>query len=87
MGKWDTEKEVKACMCLGPNMYSLRYHFVWVTKYRDKVLGGEVGKRYWGQYMWARGYFVGSLGAVTEEMIKGYVENQSDDEHETFKVS
>jgi putative transposase len=23
----------------------LKYHFVWVTKYRRKVLGGEVGRR------------------------------------------
>ena len=44
-------------------------------------------KRYWGQHMWARGYFVGSVGAVTEEMIKEYVENQSADDNETFKVS
>ena len=131
-------------------MYDLQYHFVWVTKYRYKVLHGEVGKRlrelirqgcdaremrivrgnivsdhvhlllscpptlapskimqwlkgrssrliqeefahlkkrYWGQHMWARGYFVGSVGAVIEEMIKEYVENQSDDDNETFKVS
>ena len=25
--------------------YKLEYHFVWVTKYRYKVLGGEVGDR------------------------------------------
>ena len=25
--------------------YDLKYHFVWVTKYRRKVLTGEVGKR------------------------------------------
>jgi len=25
--------------------YDLKYHFVWVTKYRRKVLTGEVGLR------------------------------------------
>lgn len=25
--------------------YDLKYHVVWVTKYRKKILGGEVGKR------------------------------------------
>ena len=30
----------------GPHSrYDLKYHFVWVTKYRKKVLGGEVGRR------------------------------------------
>ena len=132
------------------SIYNIQYHFVWVTKYRYKVLGGEVGrrlrelirqgcdaremmvvrgnivsdhvrlllscppslapskimqwlkgrssrlmqeefahlkKRYWGQRMWARGYFVGTVGAVTGEMIREYVEKQSDDDNDTFKVS
>jgi len=25
--------------------YDCKYHIVWITKYREKVLGGEVGKR------------------------------------------
>ena len=30
----------------GPHTrYDLKYHFVWVTKYRKKILGGEVGRR------------------------------------------
>ena len=30
----------------GPHSrYDIKYHFVWVTKYRKKVLGGEVGRR------------------------------------------
>ena len=28
-----------------PSVYDLTYHFVWVTKYRRKVLTGEVGIR------------------------------------------
>ena len=45
----------------------------------------ELQKRYWGQHLWARGYFCASVGAVNEEMVKRYVENQSEDEGE-FKV-
>ena len=45
----------------------------------------ELQKRYWGQHLWARGYFCATVGAVNEEMIRQYVENQADDEGE-FRV-
>ena len=32
-------------------------------------------KRYWGQHFWARGYFCATVGEMTEEMIKGYLEH------------
>ena len=32
-------------------------------------------KRYWGQHLWARGYFCATVGQVTEEMIKKYIES------------
>ena len=35
----------------------------------------ELGKRYWGQRMWARGYFAISTGNVTTEMIKEYIKH------------
>lgn len=119
-------------------VYQIEYHFVWVTKYRYKVLCGEVAervrevvrqtcaafeirivrgvvskdhvhilvsappnlapseimrrikgrsasylfeefphlkKRYWGQHFWARGYFCATVGQMTEEMIKQYLEH------------
>lgn len=31
-------------------------------------------KRYWGQHLWGRGYFCATVGAVTEEQIKRYIE-------------
>ena len=33
-------------------------------------------KRYWGQHLWARGYWVVSSGNVTDEMWKEYIKNQ-----------
>jgi putative transposase len=44
----------------------------------------ELRNRYWGQHLWARGYFCATVGAVTEEAIKAYIEEQNDDE--TFKI-
>ena len=121
-------------------MWDLKYHIVWTTKYRYKVLAGDVGlrtrellreialsqemvihagsvnrdhihllisippqlsvsravqfmkgksshrllseyallkKRYWGQHLWARGYWVCSSGNVTDEMWKEYIKNQT----------
>ncbi|MDQ3606405.1 MAG: transposase, partial [Gemmatimonadota bacterium] len=29
---------------------------------------------YWGQHLWARGYFCISVGEVTTEQIKEYIE-------------
>ncbi len=35
----------------------------------------ELRKRYWGQHLWARGYFAVSVGNVTAEMVKEYIEH------------
>lgn len=35
----------------------------------------ELRKRYWGQHFWARGYFAVSVGNVTAEMVKEYIEH------------
>ena len=32
-------------------------------------------KRYWGRHFWARGYFCATVGEVSEEMIKEYLEH------------
>jgi putative transposase len=33
-------------------------------------------KQYWGQHLWARGYFAVSSGNITDEMIAAYIEDQ-----------
>jgi len=35
----------------------------------------QLRKRYWGMHIWARGYFVSTVG-VDSEVIKGYVQKQ-----------
>ena len=36
----------------------------------------ELRQRYWGQHLWAAGYFIRTVGTVTEEMVKEYIKNQ-----------
>jgi putative transposase len=33
-------------------------------------------KRYWGQHLWSRGYWVASSGNVTDEVWMEYIKNQ-----------
>jgi putative transposase len=133
-------------------VYDLKYHVVWITKYRKAVLRGEIGLRlrelirqtceaqevyivkghvavdhvhllllvppsiavsdlvqrlkgrssrkmleefgelrrqFWGQHLWARGYFVASSGNVTDEIIAQYIEMQNEkpqSDNEDFRV-
>ena len=132
-----------------PTTFSLHLHIVWITKYRHKVLRGEVAervraivweeyrksgvdilqghispdhvqvmsslpphvtisrliqrikgqssyrllaefppmrKRFWGRHVWARGYFCGSSGNVTDEVIKAYMAQQSHDSDDVFRI-
>ncbi len=44
-------------------------------------------KRYWGQHLWARGYWVASSGNVTDEVWKKYIETQKPEPpDDNFKV-
>ena len=46
----------------------------------------HIKRHYWGQHMWARGYFCCSTGNVTDEIIAEYIANQQDDRNDDFKV-
>ena len=43
------------------------------TSYKLQREFSTLRKAYWGQRMWARGYFACSTGNVTDEMIKLYI--------------
>ena len=44
-------------------------------------------KRYWGQHLWGRGYWVASSGNVTDEVWKKYIkEQQPEPPDDNFKV-
>jgi putative transposase len=42
----------------------------------------KLKKRYWGQHLWGRGYFCATVGTITEEMIKEYIEKHNEEENE-----
>src|SRR5580704_8189295 len=48
----------------------------------------ELRKRYWGQHLWARGYFAVSAGNVTAEMVKEYIEHhfEGPEAEDAFRV-
>ena len=48
---------------------------------------GALRKRYWGQHLWARGYWAASSGNVTDEVWQKYIENQVPEEpDDNFKI-
>jgi len=47
----------------------------------------QLKRRYWGQHLWGTGYFCRTVGTVTQEMIKEYIENQTDNIEKTFKIT
>lgn len=49
----------------------------------------DIRKRYWGQHIWARGYFVATAGNVTDEMVREYIRSHGEMESkdDEFKIS
>ena len=46
----------------------------------------ELRKRYWGQHLWARGFFSVSTGNVTDQMIQDYIQKHKDEDEEFIIV-
>ena len=44
-------------------------------------------KRYWGRHLWARGYFCATVGAVTDKMVKAYIDQQEIPSSDSFSVN
>jgi len=42
----------------------------------------HIKKRYWGQHLWARGYFAVSTGNVSSKMIEEYIEHHFEEEEQ-----
>ena len=47
----------------------------------------QLKRRYWGQHLWSPGYFCRSVGTVTQEIIKAYIEDQTENIDMTFKIT
>lgn len=48
---------------------------------------GVLRKRYWGQHLWVRGYWVASSGNVTGEVWVEYIKKTPPEPDDTFKVT
>jgi putative transposase len=47
----------------------------------------ELRKRYWGQHLWGRGYWVATSGNMMDEVWKEYIKNQKPNHpDDDFKV-
>ena len=49
----------------------------------------ELHKRYWGQHLWARGYFAVSVGNVSKDMVAEYITHHfenKEDASDPFRV-
>ncbi|MFH1207339.1 MAG: IS200/IS605 family transposase [Patescibacteria group bacterium] len=48
----------------------------------------ELRKKYWGQHLWARGYFAVSTGNVTAKMVQEYIEHhfEGQEGEDAFRV-
>lgn len=58
------------------------------TSHKLQLEFSEIRKRYWGQHVWARGYFCATTGTVTSETIQNYIRNQSEESQEDeFKIT
>jgi REP element-mobilizing transposase RayT len=71
-------------------VFDIKYHVIWTTKYRYKVLSGSIAVRtreLIRQGCEARGYFCATVGTVTEEIIRNYIVNQFNEDHkESFTI-
>ncbi len=48
----------------------------------------QLRKRYWGQHLWARGYFAVTVGNVNTEDVQRYIENQeAHHKQDDFRIS
>lgn len=133
----------------GHSIYDIKFHIIWVTKYRYHVMNGEIAvrtrelirqiclsrgitiikgavgkdhihlllscpptiapskivqylkgrssrmlqdeyshlkKKYWGQHLWARGYFCASVGSVNDETVRQYIQGQQVEGDGIFEI-
>ena len=69
-----------------PPKYSISDVMKWIKgKSAEKLLKTfpELSKQYWGRHLWARGYFVSTVG-ITDEIIKKYIEEHEKKEKREF---
>jgi len=69
-----------------PPKYSISDVMKWIKgKSSEKLLKSyeKLSKQYWGRHLWARGYFVSTVG-MADEVIKQYIEKHRQEEKQKF---
>ena len=68
----------RTCVC------SVNYHMVWSVKYLKGISGRklfeyfpEIRNQLWKGELWNHSYYVETVGTVSEENIRRYIEHQS----------
>ncbi|MEM3368553.1 MAG: transposase [Thermoproteota archaeon] len=61
-------------------VYNIGHHFIWRPKYRCRVLVGEIHEfpslKSRLPSMWTRSYYCESVGHISEDAIRKYIEEQ-----------
>ena len=70
-------------------VYNIGYHLIWCTKYRKKLIYGEIEtylkllrlfprlRRKWGApVLWSKSYFCESVGHISQDTIQRYIKLQ-----------
>ena len=68
----------RTCVC------KINYHMVWPVKYLKGISGRKLFERFpeirnqlWKGELWNHSYYVETVGSVSEENIRRYIEHQS----------
>ena len=68
----------RTCVC------NVNYHMVWSVKYLKGISGRklfeyfpEIRNQLWKGELWNHSYYVETIGSVSEENIRRYIEHQS----------
>ena len=57
--------------------YNINYHIVWSVKYRRKMYEKFLRQQLWKGELWNHSYYLETIGDISEETIRKYIEHQS----------
>lgn len=72
----------------GTSLSTLMKYIKGKTSHQLQMEFASLRKQYWGQRLWARGYFAVSVGNVSDQMVKDYIEHHFDGtEGDVFRIA
>ena len=58
------------------NIFSKKSKYLIIPFYCFKTFPNLKKSKFWGSGLWSKGYYVGTAGAVSSEIIVKYIQNQ-----------